>query len=343
MDKIYWRPICQSVSDLQADGARLAPLAGCEGIGFHSLERLCVQGAKVSASMCCLNELGGQFQDVLTTLGEARPALAGLAMARVQIMGIVNVTPDSFSDGGAFFDADAAIAHGLELWREGATLLDVGGESTRPGADFVPPSVEIERVVPVIKALSSQTNAVISIDTRKAEVMAAAVAAGASMINDVSALSFDPEAIAVAASLKVPVILMHAQGQPQTMQDDPFYEHVLTEVYDYLKERVEAAIAGGIDKRLLVIDPGIGFGKTSAHNMALLDGLSLFHGIGVPVLLGCSRKRFIAALSQGEPALERLPGSLAGVLKGVSQGVQIVRVHDVAATRQALAVWHGAG
>ncbi len=255
-------------------------------------------------------------------------------------MGVVNVTPDSFSDGGKFFALDAAVAHGVRLAAEGADILDVGGESTRPGAEPVPVDEEISRVLPVIERLRGRTDAPISIDTRKPEAARAAIAAGASVWNDVSALTFSPESIPTAAALRCEVVLMHAQGDPKTMQDNPQYADVVEEVCEFLAARMEACAAAGVAREKITIDPGIGFGKTLAHNLALLANLDRLAGIA-PVLLGVSRKRFIAAIDKAangaRPAPEdRLAGSLAAIL--VARGASIVRVHDVAATRQALAV-----
>ncbi len=336
---VYWRPICHLYDGAPRQGALPFMLAGMKGIGFSSVERL-----ERGASGVWSQEIGNfegvsDFDAACAQLTKPRSNIAGLPMDRTHIMGIVNVTPDSFSDGGNFETVERAVGHGLRLLDEGASILDIGGESTRPGADVVPVDEELARVIPVIKALRGQTSCVLSIDTRKAIVMEEAVKAGATMINDVSALGFDERSPQVAAGLDVPVVLMHTQGDPRTMQKKPHYSHVLSEVYDYLKERIQVALEAGIAYGLLVVDPGIGFGKTTAHNCALLDGVSLFHGLGVPILLGCSRKRFIGALSRDEDVNERLPGSLAGALKGAGQGVQILRVHDVAATRQALNVW----
>lgn len=266
-------------------------------------------------------------------------SVAGLKLDRPRLMGIVNVTPDSFSDGGQFQAAGAAIAHGLRLAEEGADILDIGGESTRPGAETVSVQEELDRVIPVIEGLAGRTDVPLSIDTRKPEVMQAAIRAGAAMINDVSALTFWDGSLETAASLQVPVILMHAQGTPQTMQAAPHYDDVVGEVMAFLKARLEACIAAGMAKSGLVIDPGIGFGKTLDHNLTLLAHLGRFHELGVPILVGASRKSFIHALA-GVPAAEaRLPGSLAAGLAAVAAGVQLLRVHDVAATRQALTVW----
>jgi dihydropteroate synthase len=275
---------------------------------------------------------------VLARLTAPRNALAGLAMDRPQIMGILNVTPDSFSDGGRFLNPDAALAQARAMAADGAALLDIGGESTRPGAAEVPVADEIARTEPVIAALRD-AGLPLSIDTRKAEVARAALAAGAGIVNDVSALTFDAGLAGVVAAAGVPLVLMHARGTPATMQDAPVYDDVLLDVYDWLEGRIAAAGAAGIARGRIVVDPGIGFGKTAAHNLALIRGLSLFHGLGCPVLLGASRKRFIGTLGGEERADRRVAGSLAVALAGAAQGVQLLRVHDVAETRAALALW----
>jgi dihydropteroate synthase len=254
-------------------------------------------------------------------------------------MGIVNVTPDSFSDGGRHAGTEAAIAHGLQLAAEGADILDIGGESTRPGSDVVPLEEELSRVIPVIEGLRKQTDVRISIDTRKGEVMRRAADAGADIINDVSALTFEPDAAEAAAATGLPVILMHAQGDPKTMQDAPRYDDVLLDVFDFLERRISHAETAGVPRQRLVVDPGIGFGKTLAHNLALLAGLSLFHGLGVPLLLGASRKSFIGTLTRVETAADRVHGSVGAALAAVAQGAHIIRAHDVKATREALTVW----
>ncbi|MEM9169337.1 MAG: dihydropteroate synthase [Pseudomonadota bacterium] len=257
--------------------------------------------------------------------------------SRVKIMGVVNVTPDSFSDGGQFVDAERAVAHALELEADGADVLDVGGESTRPGAAPVDAAAELARVLPVIERLAGRTQAALSIDTRKPAVARAAIAAGASIWNDVSALTFAPDSAAVAADLACDVILMHAQGDPSTMQNAPHYDDVVGEVRAFLAERLAVATSAGVAPSRLMVDPGIGFGKTLEHNLALLAAVGSFADLA-PVLLGASRKRFIAALDREGPADARLGGSLAAALAGAREGVAMVRVHDVAATRQALAV-----
>jgi dihydropteroate synthase len=262
-----------------------------------------------------------------------------LPRALPRIMGVVNATPDSFSDGGRFLDPAAAVTHALTLAEQGAGILDIGGESTRPGASDVPAAEEIDRTVPVIEGIrKAGCAAQISIDTRKPEVARAAVAAGATIWNDVTALSYAPDSLETAAALSCDIVLMHAQGDPKTMQKNPHYDDVVEEVYAWLAARIEASVNAGLDEARIIVDPGIGFGKTLDNNLALLASLSRFTGLGRPLLLGASRKRFIAALDRDAPADERLGGSLAAVLAGLRQGVSIFRVHDVAATRQALTV-----
>lgn len=276
---------------------------------------------------------------VLHRLTAKRAGFAGLALDRPRLMGILNVTPDSFSDGGRFLGEAAAVAQARAM-AEVAEIVDIGGESTRPGAGEVPVDEEIRRTAPVIRALrAGGLTAPISIDTRKAPVAKAALEAGASLVNDVSAFDFDPALGPLVAATGAPVILMHAHGVPATMQDDPRYGDVLLDVYDALAARLARAEAQGIDRARIMLDPGIGFGKTQAHNLALLRGLSLFHGLGCPILLGTSRKRFIGAIGRAEAPQDRAPGSVATALAGVAQGVQVVRVHDVAETRQALRLW----
>ncbi len=262
--------------------------------------------------------------------------IAGVPMDRPQVMGILNVTPDSFSDGGDHLAVDVAVQAGLRMQAEGAAFIDIGGESTRPGAAEVPEVEEIARVVPVIKALRAQSDVAISIDTRKAAVAQAAIDAGASFVNDVSAFRFDPDLADIVARAQVPVCLMHSIGTPETMQDQAHYRDVVKEVYDHLAERIAVAEAAGIARALIVVDPGIGFGKTLDHNLALIRGLARFRGLGCPVLLGASRKRFIGTLGGAAEAKDRLGGSIAVALEGVRQGVQILRVHDTFATKQAI-------
>lgn len=255
-------------------------------------------------------------------------------------MGVLNLTPDSFSDGGLYLSPGAAVAQGRRLIAQGADILDLGGESTRPGAAPVAAEVEIARVAPVIAALAQEDYPPISVDTMKPAVARAAVAAGAAIWNDVTALRYGPESPDVAAELGCQVVLMHMQGEPRTMQAAPRYEDVVAEVCAFLVERAEVAMGAGVAREKIWLDPGIGFGKSLDHNLALLGQLETICGLGFPVLLGASRKRFIAALHPAAEAPEtRGPGSLATALAGAAAGVAIVRVHDVAETAQALDVW----
>ena len=271
-------------------------------------------------------------------LGANQAKFTSLSLEAPRLMAIVNVTPDSFSDGGDRFDAQQAIDDALAMRDAGADILDVGGESTRPGAAPVPLEEERRRVLPVVKALAAQ-GALVSIDTRHPRVMADALDLGAKIINDVTALTGDPGSLPLVAESQASVVLMHMLGEPRSMQHDPRYEDVALDIYDFLEGRVSACLTAGIPRDRIAVDPGIGFGKNVSHNLQLLAQISLFHGLGCPILLGVSRKSFIGRLSQNEPPKERVAGSLAAALAGVAQGVQILRVHDVPETVQAVNVW----
>ncbi len=329
--KRYYRPIAQT------DACRPAgafPLAG--GWCWFTHVEVLMRGERgaVSQGVMPAADLPGP---VLDRLVAPRKPLAGVRFDRPSIMGILNVTPDSFSDGGRFNAPELALAQARALAQAGADLIDIGGESTRPGAAQVPVDDEIFRTAPVISALCAQGFALpLSIDTRKAAVAKAAVAAGAVLVNDVSAFAFDPEMAAAVATSGAAVCLMHAQGTPETMQAAPQYDDVLLDVYDHLEERLAASEAAGIAREQVLIDPGIGFGKTVAHNLQLLRGLGLLHGLGCPILLGVSRKRFIGTIGQAEAAEDRAPGTLAVTLAGLAQGVQMHRVHDVADIAQGI-------
>ena len=283
------------------------------------------------------------FERQVNLLSKARPRLAGLPSDRPLVMGIVNVTPDSFSDGGHFAATGDAVNHAFDLLMQGADILDIGGESTRPGAIPVPVEEELRRVVPVVRDIRNRAGAkrpVISIDTRRPDVMRAALAAGADIINDVTGLA-DPESRRIVAEARVPAMLMHMRGEPQTMLGEAQYDFTPLQVLEELEQSVLAAERAGIDRDQIVVDPGIGFAKNTDQNLDVLARLGLMHGLGSTVLLGASRKRMIGALSRDEPAQERMPGSLAIAIAGVEQGIQILRVHDVAETVQALKVWAG--
>lgn len=313
----YYRPILTEGEGLPLAGgpfsfARTEVLtrAGCEGI---------IAAADVPA----------QWLDRLT---RPRP----FSQPQPLIMGVLNITPDSFSDGGRNNDSATAIAAAHAMHEAGAAFIDIGAESTRPGAAELPLADELARLAPLWAGL---TGLPLSIDTRKAAVMATALDAGARLINDVSALTHDPAAASLVATRGCPVVLMHHQGTPETMQVAPHYDDALLDVFDWLEGRIAAAVAAGINHDMIIADPGIGFGKGFDHNLALLRGLTLFHGLGVPILLGASRKSLISTVAGGVGVADRLPGSLAIALAGASAGVQILRVHDVAETRQALSLW----
>jgi len=323
----YHRPVAMTDPARPPDAL---PLAG-GWCWFNQVEVLTRGGARLLPA----HHLPSEVLDRLT----APRRFGGLSFDQPRIMGILNVTPDSFSDGGLFLRPEAAVMQ-ARLMAAGADIIDIGGESTRPGAAEVAADEEQARTAPVIAALrAGGLDLPLSIDTRKADVAAAALAAGAAWVNDVTALRFDPAMAGVVAKAGCPVILMHSVATPATMQDEPFYDDVLLDVYDALAERVRDAEAAGIARDRIAIDPGIGFGKTLVHNLALLARLSLFHDLGLPVLLGASRKRFIGTIGAEAEAARRMPGSLAVALGGVAQGVQMIRVHDVAETRQALSLW----
>jgi len=282
-------------------------------------------------------DVDAHISKVLARLEAPLPPYAGQALDRPLIMGIVNVTPDSFSDGGETADAASAIARGRTMIEAGANFIDVGGESTRPGAPPLAPAEELARVLPVVRELA-KVGAVVSIDSRRAEVMKGALEGGAVIVNDITALTGDPGSLGVFAASRAAVVLMHMQGTPATMQDDPSYENAALDVYDELAARVAACAAAGIERARIAVDPGIGFGKTLDDNLEILDRLALFRGLGCAVLVGASRKSFLGRLGARAPAKMRLPGSLAAAVAAVARGTNIVRVHDVAETRQALDV-----
>ncbi len=329
-----------------ASGAAL-PLAGGT-LAFPFVELLALRDHQLASTVASLAELRGdawqpatpvaaRIAELLATLSAPRPTWAGLEFDRPQIMGVLNVTPDSFSDGGDFTDPQIAIAHGRAMLEAGADIIDIGGESTRPGAAPISPEAEFVRVETVIASLAA-SGALISIDTRHASVMAAALARGARIVNDVTALTGDPESRKVVAKSGAAIILMHMRGEPRTMQQAPTYDDAPIEVTEYLAARLAECAAAGIKRERIVVDPGIGFGKDKAHNLEILDRVTLLHALGCAILLGMSRKSLIGRVTNAVAPKDRLPGSLAGALHGIEHGVQIVRVHDVAETRQAIRV-----
>ena len=345
--RTFLRPTGFVDSPFGHDG-KVARLAG--GLNWFGLAELIRTDGKkrLSSEIVPVEGIEDRFDEAMANdwariTGSRPPLQLGERVVRLdqpQVMGIINATPDSFSDGGSYEDAATAAEAGAQMAAAGAAIIDVGGESTRPGATTVWEGDEIERVLPIVQQLAASGTAV-SIDTRKSAVMSAALSAGARLVNDVSALTWDGQSSAVIAAAGAPVVLMHHQGDPQTMQKDPRYDDVVIEVYCWLEERIEAAEMAGISRDRLLIDPGIGFGKTVAHNLELINGLALLHGLGCPIVFGASRKRIIGALANEAPADQRVPGSVALALKAVEQGAQIIRVHDVPETVQALKIWRG--
>ena len=278
--------------------------------------------------------------DVLTRLSTAHLPISGLDLTQPHVMGILNVTPDSFSDGGRHVKPQVAVQAALAMVAAGATIIDIGGESTRPGSETVPDEEEIARTAPVIAAIRAHCDVPISIDTRKLAVARAAVEAGATLINDVSGFEYDPELAPYCVEHGLPVCIMHAQGDPATMQMAPRYDDVLLDVYDFLEAAVHRLEDAGMPRGAMLVDPGIGFGKSKDHNLTILRNLSLFHGLGCGVLLGVSRKKFIGTIGEEPVADRRVAGSIAVGLAGLAQGVQILRVHDVPETVQAVRLWN---
>ncbi|TVV75499.1 dihydropteroate synthase [Sphingomonas solaris] len=353
--RLYFRPTGFVDAPFGLDG-RVLRLAGGL-LWFSAVEVIAVAGGRrVATDLLAVEALPALIgalsppqreaaERTIARIVAARPPLRlgerTVRLDQPQVMAILNMTPDSFSDGGRFeTDPEGAAASAVAMAAAGAAIIDVGGESTRPRAETVWEGDEIARTLPVIERLARSGTAV-SIDTRKAAVMEAALGAGAHLVNDVSALLYDPRSAGVVAHAGCPVVLMHHQGTPETMQDAPRYADALIEVYDWLEARIEAAVAAGISHDRILIDPGIGFGKKVAHSLMLVNGLSLLHGLGCPIVLGASRKRVIGALSNEAPVEQRLGGSIALALAGVAQGVQLLRVHDVVETVQAVRGWRG--
>lgn len=313
-----------------------ASLAGRSDVAFTMAEWIERDGKTITRLIVSLDE--ARSHPMFKALTALRPNFGTLAMDKTHIMGVINVTPDSFSDGGAHYKAETAIAEAERMASEGAAILDIGGESTRPGADDISQDEERARVMSVITVLAKTH--LVSIDTRKAQLMSEALAAGAAIINDVSALRFDVASAATIAKANAPVILMHAQGDPRTMQIAPKYNDVALDVYDQLEALIANAEASGIKRANIMVDPGIGFGKNFAQNLQLLQQLTLFHGLGVGLIVGLSRKGFIGAITNEKVACQRLGGSVGGALNAAMQGAQILRVHDVKETLTALQVFN---
>lgn len=351
--QIYCRPACFIDRPHELDDAclRIADTM----VWFAAWHVSLRDGLAVKSAIVAVPELAGWIAAMPGALAEAASAqLAATARPRgalqlgervvrlndPQLMGILNVTPDSFSDGGKHVDTEAAIAHGFAMASAGAAIVDVGGESTRPGAPLVWEGDEIERIAPVVTALA-RGGVAVSIDTRKAAVMEAALSAGATIVNDISALRYDDRAMEVVANSRCHVILMHAPSAKSDPHEGGTYAHPLFDVYDMLAERIAACVAAGVDRAKIIVDPGIGFGKGIGDNLALVNGLALFHTLGCPLLFAASRKRMIGALDNEAPADERLGGTIALHYQAAAQGAQMLRVHDVPENRQALRIWRG--
>ena len=341
MPQTYLRPL-SLVFGPDARGQISSGLAGALGgnphIAFTQVEEITREGKAISRRI--LNFVDVKNQPLMDEITRPRGSFGGVVLSRCAVMGIVNVTPDSFSDGGLYDESQTATEHGLMLAEQGADILDIGGESTRPGSQEVMLDDERQRIMPVIASLAK--NHVVSVDTRKAALMYEAAEVGAKIINDVSALGFDAASADVVSKTQLPVILMHAQGEPRTMQLAPKYNDVALDVYDWLGLRIEMAIAAGIPKSRICIDPGIGFGKTIQHNLDLLRQLSLFHGLGVGLLVGLSRKNMVGVLTGEKVAVKRAAGSVGGALQAAMMGAHILRVHDVKEMVDALAVFNAA-
>ncbi len=341
MNKTYLRPLslvfgADAMAMIAAGTA--GALGGIPHIAFTHAEKIMRDGKLISRSIHAFTDIKNHpLTDEITKL---RDGFAGLSFNRCNIMGIVNVTPDSFSDGGQHEETALAIAHGLALAEQGADILDVGGESTRPGSNEVSIDEERTRIMPVVAALAA--NHRVSVDTRKGLLMREAAGFGAKIINDVSALKFDAASVAAIVETGLPVVLMHAQGEPRTMQLAPKYQDVVLDVYDWLEERVAGAVTAGIPKSLIAVDPGIGFGKTIHHNLELLRQLSIFHSLGVALLVGLSRKNMVGVLTGEKTAAKRVAGSVGGSVQAAMMGAHILRVHDVKETVDALAVFNAA-
>jgi dihydropteroate synthase len=364
MTSLHLRPVQFVDTPIGHPDGSVARLAG--GLQWFAAYEVIEGRARSTIPVADVATLGDRATHLHAAITTPRPALQlgerTLRFDQPIVAGILNVTPDSFSDGGKHVDDPAAAAAtGMEMAAAGATMIDVGGESTRPGAAAVWEGDEIARLVPVVERLA-RAGTIVSVDTRKAAVMKATLAAGAHIVNDVAAaaatgmemaaagahivndvaaLLWDDRALDVVAKNGCPVVLMHSPDPKKGGHGDGGYTNVLTDVFDWLETRIAAVVARGVDRSRIMVDPGIGFGKTLAENLALLNGLAIFHGIGCPIMLGASRKRLIGALSNEAPVDQRLAGSLALALKGAEAGVQILRVHDVAETAQALKVWRG--
>ncbi len=344
MNQVYVRPISLSYG---LDATRLIrskkalPLCGNKKIGFSKIQ-LTIRSGQIKSRDIGIEEvsklkknLRGEIKKKIKCLTSKRKNILNLDLFKPSIMGVLNVTPDSFSDGGKFISLNKAVQHAKKMKEEGADIIDVGGESTRPGAKEVSLTQEKKRVLPVIKKIKKYF---VSIDTRKSEVMNSAVQVGAKMINDVSALDFDPKSLETVIKKNKPVVLNHSQGTPDIMQNNPRYENVLLDIYDYFEKKIKTLTKKGFLKHNIILDPGIGFGKNLDHNLNIISKVGIFHGLGCPLLIGPSRKSFIGKIMKDQDSKNRLGGTLAAILMGAKQGVQFFRVHDIKEVHESLKV-----
>lgn len=345
MRSVYVRP-CNFVHGKHAvfliQKKQALPICGNRSIGFTHLEIIDKKNKIRLISISQVKTLSKayqqQVQQDLKQIQKKRSSIGKLNMDQPILMGVLNVTPDSFSDGGKFNKLDKALQHAKRMIQDGAHIIDVGGESTRPGARLILVKEECQRVIKIIQKIKKNTSTVISIDTRKSEVMKQAVKAGAMIINDVSALDFDPHAEQIVINSKKPIILNHSQGTPETMQKNPTYQNVLIEIYDYFENKIKKLEKKGIARKHIIVDPGIGFGKNVQHNLTLMRHVSFFHSLGCPLMLGPSRKSFIGKIMGKKDSISRIGGTISAVIIGANQGVQFFRVHDIKEINEALTI-----
>jgi len=330
MSKNYYRPIVSNMFSANEGAFRLSG-------GWAFFDKVEVINRNEKSKIICAKEIPHEALEELTG---KRPNLLDFSFSSPHVMGILNITPDSFSDGGLFVDTDVALNEVHKMINCGVSILDIGGESTRPGAEILGAAEEIERILPVINKIRTLNSTIpISIDTRKSEVWRISKEAGANMLNDVSGMNYDKGMAAIVKKTNSPLCVMHSRGTPQNMKEHAHYENILLDVYDYLENTINKCMMAGIQKRNIVIDPGIGFAKTLEHNLTILRGLSIFHGLGCPILLGASRKKFIGTIALEQNPLKLGAGSVTVALEAINQGVQMLRVHDVFETMQALRLW----
>ena len=345
MRSVYVRP-CNFVHGKHAtfliQKKQALPICGNRSIAFTHVEIITKKNKRQIITISQVNNLSKQYQKQvqldLKQIQKKRTSIGKLNMDQPILMGVLNVTPDSFSDGGKFNKLNKALQHAKQMIQDGAHIIDVGGESTRPGAKLISIKEEYNRVIKVIQKIKKIKSCIISIDTRKSQVMKQAAKAGATIINDVSALDFDPQSEQVVIDLKQPIILNHSQGTPETMQKNPTYQNVLIEIYDYFENKIKQLEKKGIPRKHIIIDPGIGFGKNVQHNLTLMRHVSFFHSLGCPLMLGPSRKSFIGKIMGKKDSISRIGGTISAVIIGANQGVQFFRVHDIKEINEALTI-----